>query len=165
MTKNYPAGTCAAIHWVFSFFSWITIYTWEDPEAGAGGRDPLENHKLLYVSLEILVRTPFELQFDPVWHYEICWRLKKVFRTPFSAQRNFLDLCMIRFIIMRVWAVNPITTAADDKFFNIFPRFWKNKVWYFIRIVCQQMILMKYHALFVIFEKAAKFEIVVCCKL
>ena len=26
-------------------------------------------------------------------------------------------------------------------------------------------ILMKYHALFVIFEKAAKFENVVCCKL
>ena len=24
---------------------------------------------------------------------------------------------------------------------------------------------MKYHALFVIFEKAAKFEIIVCCKL
>ena len=33
-----------------------------------------------------------------------------------------------------------------------------------MRIVCQQTILMKY-ALFVIFEKAAKFEIVVCCKL
>ena len=32
-------------------------------------------------------------------------------------------------------------------------------------IVCQQMILMKYRALFVIFEKAAKFAIVVCCKL
>ena len=31
-----------------------------------------------------------------------------------------------------------------------------------MRIVCQQTILMKYHALFVIFEKAAKFEIVVC---
>ena len=30
-------------------------------------------------------------------------------------------------------------------------------------IVCQQTILMKYQALFVIFEKAAKFEIVVCC--
>ena len=30
-----------------------------------------------------------------------------------------------------------------------------------MRIVCQQMILVKYHALFVIFEKAAKFEIVV----
>ena len=29
----------------------------------------------------------------------------------------------------------------------------------------QQTILMNYHALFVIFEKAAKFEIVVCCKL
>ena len=33
-----------------------------------------------------------------------------------------------------------------------------------MRIVCQQTILMKYHALFVIFEKAATFEIVVCCK-
>ena len=32
-------------------------------------------------------------------------------------------------------------------------------------IVCQQTILMKYHALFVTIEKAAKFEIVVCCKL
>ena len=33
-----------------------------------------------------------------------------------------------------------------------------------MRIVCQQRILMKYHTLFVIFEKAANFEIVVCCK-
>ena len=45
-----------------------------------------------------------------------------------------------------------ITTAADDKFCDIFPNFRKkNKVWYFMRIVCQQTILMKYHALFVIF--------------
>ena len=58
----------------------------------------------------------------------------------------------------------PITTAADDKFCEIFPNFRK-KAWYFMRIVCQQTILMKYHALFVIFEKAAKFEIVVCYKL
>ena len=34
-----------------------------------------------------------------------------------------------------------------------------------MKIVCQQTILMKHRALFVIFEKAAKFEIVVCCKL
>ena len=34
-----------------------------------------------------------------------------------------------------------------------------------MRIVCQQTILMKYYALFVIFEKTAKFEIVICCKL
>ena len=34
-----------------------------------------------------------------------------------------------------------------------------------MRIVCQQTILMKYHALFVIFEKVAKIEIVVCSKL
>ena len=33
-----------------------------------------------------------------------------------------------------------------------------------MRIVCQQAIIMKNHALLVIFEKAAKFEIVVCCK-
>ena len=37
------------------------------------------------------------------------------------------------------------------------PIFDKNKVWYYMRIVCQQTILMKYHALFIIFEKAAKF--------
>ena len=35
-----------------------------------------------------------------------------------------------------------------------------------MRIVCQQTILMKYHALFAIFEKkTAKFEIVVYCKM
>ena len=34
-----------------------------------------------------------------------------------------------------------------------------------MKIVCQQTILTKYHALFVIFEKAAKFEINICCKL
>ena len=33
-----------------------------------------------------------------------------------------------------------------------------------MRISCQKTILMKY-AFFIIFEKAAKFEIVVCCKL
>ena len=59
----------------------------------------------------------------------------------------------------------PIMSAVDDKFCDIFPSFWQNKVWYFMRIVCQQTILMNYHALFVIFEKAAKFDIVVCLKL
>ena len=53
----------------------------------------------------------------------------------------------------------PITTAADNKFWDIFPIFHKNKLWYYMRIVCQQTILMKYHALFVIFDKAAKFEL------
>ena len=57
-------------------------------------------------------------------------------------------------------------TAADDKFCYIFPNFQKkNKVWYFMRIVCLQTFLMEYYALFVIFETAAKFEIVLCCKL
>ena len=55
-----------------------------------------------------------------------------------------------------------MATAADNKFCNIIPNFRK-KVWYYMRIVCQQTILMKYHALFVIFEKAAKFQIVVNC--
>ena len=41
--------------------------------------------------------------------------------------------------------------------------FERNKEWYFMRIVCQQTILIKYHNLFVNFEKVAKFEIVVCC--
>ena len=50
-------------------------------------------------------------------------------------------------------------------FATSFSIFEKNMVWYFMGIVCQQTIPMKYHALFVIFENAAKFEIVVCCKL
>ena len=36
---------------------------------GTNGPDPpqpLENHKLLYVSLEVLVRTPLEKQLDPL---------------------------------------------------------------------------------------------------
>ena len=31
-------------------------WSWADPEGGDGVLTPLENHKLLYVSLEILVR-------------------------------------------------------------------------------------------------------------
>ena len=50
-------------------------------------------------------------------------------------------------------------------FVTFFPICDKIKVWYYMRIVCQQTILMKYHALLVIFEKASKFETVVCCKL
>ena len=49
----------------------------------------------------------------------------------------------------------PIMTAAEDKFCT-FPIFDKNKVRYYMRIVCQQMIIMKYHALFVNFEKSGK---------
>ena len=44
--------------------------------------------------------------------------------------------------------------AADDKICDIFPNFRKNKVWYFMRLVSWQTILMKYHAVFVIFEHA-----------
>ena len=56
----------------------------------------------------------------------------------------------------------PIKTAADNKLYDIFPNF--RKEWYFIRIVCQQTNFIKYHALFVIFEKEAKFENAICCK-
>ena len=51
----------------------------------------------------------------------------------------------------------PITTAADNKFCVIFPDFQKVRSC-FIRIVCKQTILMKYHVLFVIVEKALKFD-------
>ena len=47
----------------------------------------------------------------------------------------------------------PITTAADDKVYDIFPNFLKKEG------------MRKYHALFVIFEKAVNFDIVVCRKL
>ena len=47
-----------------------------------------------------------------------------------------------------------ITTAADDKICDIFLIINKNKVWYYMRIVCQQTTLMKYHAIFVIEKKS-----------
>ena len=40
-----------------------------------------------------------------------------------------------------------------------FPIFEENKVWYLMRIVCLQTILMKYHALLVIFEKSANLKL------
>ena len=55
----------------------------------------------------------------------------------------------------------PNTTAADNEFCNIFSNFQK-KIRFVISI---ELFLMKYHALFVILEKAAKFEIVICYKL
>ena len=50
----------------------------------------------------------------------------------------------------------PISTAADETFWAMFPIFDKNKVCYYMRIVCQQTIIMKYHALFVIFKKTGQ---------
>ena len=58
----------------------------------------------------------------------------------------------------------PITIAANN-ICDIFLNFQKNKVWYFIKIVCKQTIHMKCIALFVIFEKKSKFDIAVFCKL
>ena len=68
-----------------------------------------------------------------------------------------LDICSLLLTLKA-----PIKTAGDDNFCNIFPSFRQKKKSMIFR---QQMILMKYYALFVIFEKAAKLEVVVCCKL
>ena len=51
-------------------------------------------------------------------------------------------------------------TAADEKIFNIFPDFQKK-----LGLIFHETILMKYDAFFAIFEKEAKFEIFICCKL
>ena len=48
-------------------------------------------------------------------------------------------------------SVNPWLQQTTN-FATSFLVFDINKVWYFMRIVCQQTILMKYHALFAIFE-------------
>ena len=39
--------------------------TWADPEGNRGSGPYLENHKLLFVSLEILARTSPKEQLDP----------------------------------------------------------------------------------------------------
>ena len=68
------------------------------------------------------------------------------------------DICTYEILTLKVSILN----AEDDNFAIPFPI---TKIRYDMRIVCQQNILIKYHALFVIFEKAAKFAIAVCCKL
>ena len=75
-----------------------------------------------------------------------------------SIQQFGIVHCVLKALKRQSW---PQQTTNLATCFLVFD---KNKV-YFMRIVCQQTILMKDHALFVIFEKAAKFEIVVCCKL
>ena len=65
-------------------------------------------------------------------------------------KRNICDILTLK---------APITTAADDKFWDIFPNFRKKKIWYFVRIVCQQTILIVYHAFFVILKKQQKFKL------
>ena len=57
-----------------------------------------------------------------------------------------------------------ITTAEDNTFCYIFPNFFKKKVWYFMRIVCQQAILMEYHALFAILKKQYNLKLVSAAK-
>ena len=66
----------------------------------------------------------------------------------------------------------PITTAADNKFYNLqqttissFAAFSKitNKEYYCMRIVCQQTILMKYHTLFYSLFRKDVTKFVVCC--
>ena len=79
----------------------------------------------------------------------LCWEYKN---------HRFINLCSNFQLTLKA----PITTAADDNFCDIFPNLRKNKVWYFMRIVCQQTILMKYHALFVVFWKSSK---IINCRL
>ena len=77
---------------------------------------------------------------------------------------SYLGRCYLYLMLF-----NPVKRQSRlqqmTNFVTSFLIFDKNKVWYYMRIVCQKTILMKCHALFVIFEKAAKFAIVVCCKL
>ena len=60
-------------HWLGVLYAWMTLYPLElhwgmdgSREVGRrGGREP-GNHKSVYVSLEILVRTPFQKQLEPL---------------------------------------------------------------------------------------------------
>ena len=103
-------------------------------------------------------------------------RMLQVIRVKFGEEGSTYKVSLRQGLTLKA----PITTAADDKFRNFFLSFRQNYGMMFhenrlpaddsheiscLRIVCQQRILMKYHALFVIFEKAVKFEIGVCCKL
>ena len=51
----------------------------------------------------------------------------------------------------------PIATATDDIFCDIFSNFRKYKVWY--SMIFHETIFMKYHTLFVIFQKKQKLKL------
>ena len=57
------------------------------------------------------------------------------------------------------------TTSQNNQAFPVFSEYSQNHNCSRRQILWQQAILMKYHALFINFENAAKFEIVVCCKI
>ena len=76
------------------------------------------------------------------------WACQKL---PKSPNKNFVYISLR--LKHQSW-LQQMTNFATS--FLIFKR---NKEWYFMRMVCQQTILMKYHALFVIFEKEANLKL------
>ena len=56
----------------------------------------------------------------------------------------------------------PITTAADDKFCDIFPADNSREISY---LICFLLLLLLFLLLFFFLKKAEEFEIVVCYKL
>ena len=75
--------------------------------------------------------------------------VQEQFKVSYSLK---LDLSHMRKVT--VYSLKRQSGLQQTPNFGIFfPIFDKNKVRYYMRIVCQQTILMKYHALFVIFEK------------
>ena len=92
----------------------------------------------------------FENRVDPdrMASDDAIWSGSTLFSTLIVITCIQLESCRLTGLTLKA----PITTAADDKVCEIFTSF-RQKIWYFMRIACQQTILINYHALFVIFEK------------
>ena len=83
------------------------------------------------------------------------WRSKITFSLSWS-----LVICDINFKMICHNSLYPLKRQSGlqqtTNYGTSFLIFEKNKVWYFMRIICQQTILKKYHALFFFFWKSSK---------
>ena len=85
-------------------------------------------------------------------------------RVPATSQKNLcFGVCTEDLFVISGFAGQILFLQNSDCMFHFVPSTEKTS-----KVRAQSsngLIFMKYHALFVIFEKAARFEIVVCCKL
>ena len=145
--SDWVPPCCLLILWM-----WMLNFLWNNSWAVCSYR------VLTFASPGNIACFQRSLQFEsvPISDYIFLARVCFYYRNNHLSCKNTLErlnICWLNMIDLTLKA--PITTAADDKFCNIFPNFQRY----------QQTILMKYHVLFDIFEKASKFEIVSFCKL
>ena len=114
-------------------------------------------HMLLTFQEKCLIFQMIYKQFSAL--FDFCKMQQNENIVKFRVETLYPTQIKLRFEITshKIYSLERQSRLLQTTCSTSFPIFEKNKVWYFMRIVD--------HALFVIFEKAAKFGCVVCCNL